>query len=116
MLHSVAFDPWPSFKRMKIVNRAGIVEKAWAHPCSSASFHAGRSKTDPLVKDQKLRGLVSNWEEFLAGATHAKDETIRKMSRTGRPAGDAVFVRLVERLTARDLSKGKPGRPAKKAR
>ena len=94
--------------------RAGIVKRAWAYPWSSASFHTGRSKTDPLVKDQKLRGLISNWEEFLVGATNIKDETIRKMSRTGRPAGDAAFVRLVERLTARDLSKGKPGRPAKK--
>jgi hypothetical protein len=37
------------------------------------------------------------------------------MSRTGRPAGDAAFVRLVERLTARDLSKGKPGRQLKTA-
>jgi hypothetical protein len=66
------------------------------------------------VKDRKLRGLVSDWDEFLRDATQKEDETIRKMSRTGRPGGDAAFVRLVERLTARDLSKGKPGRPAKK--
>ena len=44
------------------------------------------------------------------------DETIREMSRTGRPAGDAAFVRLVERLTTRDLSKGKPGRPVKQGK
>ena len=94
--------------------RAGIVKRAWAYPWSSASFHTGRSRMDPLVKDRKLRGLVSDWDEFLRDATHKEDETIRKMSRTGRPGGDAAFVRLVERLTARDLSKGKPGRPAKK--
>jgi len=52
----------------------------------------------------------------LTGATNTKDETIRKMSRTERPAGDAAFVRIVERLTTRDLSKGKPGRPAKKGK
>jgi putative transposase len=40
----------------------------------------------------------------------------RKLSRTGRPAGDAAFVRSVERLTARDLSKGKPGRLAKRGK
>jgi putative transposase len=94
--------------------RAGIVKRAWAYPWSSASFHTGRSRMDPLVKDRKLRGLVSDWDEFLRDATHKEDETIRKMSRTGRPGGDAAFVRLVERLTARDLSKGKPGRPAKR--
>ena len=94
--------------------RAGIVKRAWAYPWSSASFHTGRSRMDPLVKDRKLRGLVSDWDEFLRDATHKEDETIRKMSRTGRPGGDAVFVSLVERLIARDLSRGKPGRPAKK--
>ena len=93
--------------------RAGIVKRAWAYQWSSASFHTGRSNRDPLVKDQKLRGLVSNWEDFLMGATKTKDETIRKMTRTGRPAGDFAFLSLVERLTARDLSKGKPGRPVK---
>ena len=40
----------------------------------------------------------------------------RKLSRTERPAGDAASVRSVERLTARDLSRGKPGRPAKRGK
>jgi hypothetical protein len=66
-----------------------------------------------LLRSLSEVGLVSNWEEFLVEAINIKDETIRKMSRTGRPAGDAAYVRFVERLTARDLSKGKPGRPAK---
>jgi putative transposase len=97
--------------------RDGIVKKAWAYPWSSASFHAGRSKTDPLVKkDRKLLNLVNNWDEFLAGATLARDEAIQQMTRTGRPAGDAAFVGLVERLTARNLTKGKPGRAVKKGR
>jgi hypothetical protein len=59
---------------------------------------------------------VNNWDEFLAGATRARDEAIRQMTRTGRPAGDAAFVGLVERLTARNLAKGIPGRPVKKGR
>jgi len=82
MLPSVAFGPFLSFKR---------------------------SKKDPLVKDQKLRGQLSNWNKYLTGGTHTKDETSRKMSRTGRPAGGAAFVRIVGRLTTCDLSKGKPG-------
>ena len=82
ILRNVAFGPFLSFKR---------------------------SKKDPLVKDQKLRGQLSNWNKYLIWGTHTKDETSRKMSRTGRPAGDAAFVCIVERLTTCDLSKGKPG-------
>ena len=93
--------------------RAGMVKKAWVYPWSSAAFHIGQSKKDPLVKDQSLRGLIKDWKDFLEGASDSKDETIRKMTRTGRPVGGVGFVRLVERLTARDLSKGKPGRPFK---
>ena len=93
--------------------RAGIVKKAWGYPWSSAAFHIGQSQKDPLVKDQSLRGLIRDWKDFLAGASTSKDETIRKMTHTGRPVGSAGFVRLVERLTACDLSKGKPGRPFK---
>jgi len=93
--------------------RAGIVKKAWVYPWSSAAFHIGQSQEDPLVKDQSLRGLVKDWKDFLAGASSLKDETIRKMTRTGRPDGGAGFARLIERSTSRDLSKGKPGRPFK---
>ena len=94
--------------------RAGMVKRTWAYPWSSAAFHTGRRKTDPLVEDRILGGLVENWMEYLSLATDEKDQEIRQMTRTGRPAGEAPFVRLVERLTARDLSKRKPGRPSKK--
>ena len=93
--------------------RAGMVKRAWVYPWSSATFHVGQSKTDPLVKDQTLRGLIKDWKDFLVGVSNSKDETIRKMTRTGRPVGGAGFVSLAERLTARDLSKGKAGRPVK---
>jgi putative transposase len=38
--------------------RAGIVRKAWAYQWSSASFHTGRRKMDPVVKGRQLGGLV----------------------------------------------------------
>ena len=94
--------------------RAGMVKKAWLYPWSSAAFHTGQGKTDPLVKDRTLRGLISDWKGFLLmGPSNTRDETIRKMTRTGRPVGGAGFVSLVEQLTARDLSTGKAGRPLK---
>jgi len=76
------------------------------------------SRGRDLLENQHIRVL------FLAslvgaifiglGATSAKDQGIRHMTRTGRPAGKAAFVDFVERLTDRDLSRGKPGRPVTK--
>ena len=94
--------------------RAGMAKRAWAYPWSSAAFHVGRRNTDPLVEDRTLRGLVENWMDFLSQATKDKDQEIRKMTRTGRPVGEASFMKIIERLTARDLSKRKPGRPSRK--
>jgi putative transposase len=74
--------------------RTGIVKKAWVYPWSSASFHTGRSKRDPLGKDRQWGGWEKKWGEFLTGATRAKDQAIRQMTRTGRPAGNAAFVDL----------------------
>ena len=93
--------------------RAKMVKKAWDYPWSSAAFHTGRKRTDTLVEDRTLLGLVGNWKGHLSQNPGEKDEAIRRMTRTGRPAGDASFVRLVERLTGYDLSKGKSGRPPK---
>jgi putative transposase len=93
--------------------QAGLARKAWGYEWSSASFHTGRSKTDPLVKDRRLRGLVKNWEKFLRRSKGDGDGVIRQATRTGRPAGDGAFVGLVERLTGRDLSMGKAGRPTR---
>ena len=42
----------------------------------------------------------------------AQDELLL-CNRTDRPAGDAGFVELAEKLTGRDLSFGKPGQPNK---
>jgi hypothetical protein len=89
----------------------GIVKKPWFYPGSNASFPTGRRKMDPLPKNRQWGGWVKMGAEFLTGETSAKDQGIRQMPRTGRTAGSAAFVDLVERLTDRDLSEGKPGRP-----
>jgi putative transposase len=92
--------------------RVGMVKKAWVYPWSSAGFHAERRQTDPLVKDRTLRGLVANWKDYLNRTDTEKNQVIRKLTRTGRPAGEASFVTLVERISNRDLSKKRSGRPS----
>jgi len=61
--------------------------------------------------------LMTNHVHFVA-VPHRSDDgplsTLRKLTRTGLPAGDAPFVSRIETITGRDLSKGKPGRPRKR--
>jgi putative transposase len=90
------------------------VRKAWNYPWSSAGYHVGERESDPLVRDRDLGGRVGNWREYLAGEDAKGEEGLRKATRSGRPWGDEKYVAKVERLTGRDLSRGKPGRPRKR--
>ena len=91
--------------------RAKMVILPWEYHWSSAAYHAGLLESDPLVKDRSMMGLVREWREYLLGGEEQEDE-IRLATRTGRPAGDQRFVSAIEGITGRDLSMGKPGRPA----
>ena len=93
--------------------RAGLVTVPWEYPWSSARFHVGTAEYDSLVTDRTLIGLVSDWEGFLRSAEDNPLRKLRQATRTGRPAGDGAFVATVEKLTGRDLSKGRAGRPRK---
>ncbi len=94
--------------------RVGLVTLPWEYPWSSARFHVRIAEHDSLVTDRTLLGLVSDWEGFLRPPEDNALRALRQATRTGRPAGDGAFVATVEKLTARDLSKGRPGRPRKR--
>ena len=94
--------------------RAGMANVPWDYPRSSARFHMGITVHDPLVTDRTLLGLVEDWERLLLSSDEGRLNSLRKRTRTGRPAGDTAFVARVETITGRDLSKGKPGRPRKR--
>ncbi len=94
--------------------RASMTKVPWDYPRSSARFHMGISMHDPLVTDRTLLGLVQDWERLLLSSDEGRLSSLRKRTRTGRPAGDTAFVARVETITGRDLSKGKPGRPRKR--
>lgn len=93
--------------------KAGMVAHGWDYPWSSAGYHTGRVESDPLVKERTLSGLITNWEEFLAGGMADEVDSLRMATQTGRPAGDDLFIAKIGNMTGRDLSKGKPGRPQK---
>jgi len=93
--------------------RARIVNNPWDYEWSSASFHVGIAVSDFLVEDRTLMGLVSDWTAFLSDRDTETDEKVCSAVTVGRPMGDDLFVRAVEAITGRDLSRGKSGRPAK---
>jgi putative transposase len=95
--------------------RAHMVELAWDYPWSSARFHVGLVKSDRLVSDRTLKGLVADWSELLRRHDDHADQQIRGGVRTGRPLGSEEFLLSIGEMTGRNLIKGKPGRPAKKA-
>ncbi|MFH1114640.1 MAG: transposase [Pseudomonadota bacterium] len=94
--------------------RAGMANVPWDYPWSSARFHMGITVHDPLVTDLTLLGLVEDWERLLLSSDEGRLSSLRKRTRTGRPAGDTAFLARVETITGRDLSKGKPGSPRKR--
>ena len=88
--------------------RARMVSRAWDYGWSSARFHVGLRKNDPLVADRDLLGMERRWRSYLRdGEDHA--DVLRKKTRTGKSCGDTAFVRRLERKTSRKLLPGKPG-------
>jgi putative transposase len=102
--------------RYVLVNpvRAGMVNAPCEYTWSSARFHAGLTEYDPFVKDRTLKGLIIDWQEFIATEDEDKAHHLRRVTRTGRPAGSDYFVQKIEQVTGRDLSIRMPGRPRKK--
>lgn len=69
---------------------------------------AGRS--DGGTRADALGIAPAAWRGLLAsGLDDDMLETIRRGERTGRPLGDAAFVRRLESTTGRTLARHKPG-------
>lgn len=64
------------------------------------SISHGTSRAGPLVTDRTLLGLFEDWERLLLSSEERRSRTLRKRTRTGRPAGDAGLVARVEQITA----------------
>ncbi len=92
--------------------RAGTVTRPWDYRWSSARFHVGLRKSDALVQDRTLWGLVSNWRAYpRTEEEHDELQFLRTKTHTGRPCGDRAFIRRAQRLTGRKLLPKAPGRP-----
>ena len=93
--------------------RAKIVRLPWKYEYSSAQYHIGERKFDPLVKnDSVLLEIIDNWREYL----HNKDDeenlnTIRKEEAGGRPIGSEGFIKTLENKLKRSFDRKSMGRP-----
>lgn len=94
--------------------RAGLVTEPEAYPWSSAAAHV-TGRADPLLAEcTPLREAVGDWRAWLREPIDEERlSTVRRGTRTGRPAGDAAFMARVERLLGRRLRVRRPGRPRK---
>ena len=95
--------------------RAERVERDWEYAWSSAAYHLGRRRKDPLVEERTLLGLVdggSSWRRFLReGVEEEERRRIESRLSSGLPLGAEQFVRRLEEETGRVLSLRKGGWP-----
>lgn len=93
--------------------RAGLAPDPWSYAWSSAAAHLRRAD-DGLVKVTPLLEIVPDWRGFMGGESIGEEaERFRQHERTGRPMGDADFIRKLEDSSCRVLHRRKPG-PKKK--
>lgn len=89
--------------------RAGLAEKAWEYPFSSARAHA-EGGDDALVATAPLLEMIPEWKSYLQGEEdQALTEAMKSNERTGRPLGDTDFINSLEESLGRCLSRQKPG-------
>jgi len=89
--------------------RARLAGRPEEWPWSSARAHLGGG-ADGLTDTAALAALVADWRRFLAeGLDDPAVEAIRRGERTGRPLGDAAFIRRLETQTGRELARRRPG-------
>ena len=115
--HSFPMDEPYLLATVRYVERNPVAARLCRQPqewrWSSAAAHL-RGRDDQLVEVGPMLGLVDDWGSYLSKsedndiAAHIKEHL-----RTGRPLGDAQFVKTIERITGRFIARRKPGRKKK---
>jgi putative transposase len=100
--------------------RARLASSAEEWSGSSAAAHALGARDPHLARNRPFPGGIGEWGKWLRAGLSDPDDarrirSIRANSRSGRPSGDAAFVRLLEQSLGRRLEPRAPGRPRKRA-
>ena len=91
--------------------RAGVVERPEAYAWSSARYHLGKRKRDPLGADNTVVSAVGDWRGFLREATEEESDELTKHVSTGRPWAVPAVVQRLEKRTGRALTPSRGGWP-----
>jgi putative transposase len=117
---SCVLDDWGVHEEVRFIEnnpvRAGIVAMPEDYPWSSARSHV-TGEPDPALSDGCfLKSSISDWAAYLASrGEEAVIRRVRDRLKTGRPAGDAEFVRKLEGILGRRLEALPRGRPRKRS-
>lgn len=91
--------------------RAGLVQRAEDYPWSSAPCHVLGSDDPVLAPGRPFPGSI-DWRAFLTDERpDPRVAELRRSTRSGRPCGDATFIRSAEEAAGRILVRVTPGRP-----
>lgn len=90
----------------------GLASSAWEYPHDSAAIRL-KGGSDLLTEDKRITGSVGDWKAFL-GEPLPEDRRayLGLRLRTGKPAGAMPFIKKVEEMVGKNLSRGR-GRPPK---
>ncbi len=116
--YSCALDERHLYAGMRYVEnnpvRVQIVRKAEQYQWSSARAHV-KKRTDPILsEDCYIVEEIKDWSAYLREKEDSSlVNELRKNTKTGRPCGDEVFMRRLEKLLSRRLSALPWGRPRK---
>lgn len=93
--------------------RAKMVDEVTDYRWSSGFDRLTKTETLPLDTFESYM-LIDEWKEYLNGDTNTLLlDSLRKNTKTGRPAGSKKFVKEIEEKTGRSFSLKKAGRPKK---
>ena len=78
--------------------RAGMARIPWSYQWSSARWHTGRERADPLISnDDALKYLIQDWESYvLNDDEEGFVQLIRKESSVNRPLAGKHFIQKLE--------------------
>ena len=88
--------------------RAGITDKPWDYPWSSARWIVGDALEDALATPSERLADITDWRSFLMGNSCQLAE-LRQHTRTGRPLGSESFITQIESFIGRVVRPQKRG-------
>ena len=117
--HSSPLGPAYLYNAVRYVEqnpvRAGIAATPWDYIWSSAGYHVGLRKTDPLINYECEELLdISDWRSYLAISPEAKTiHRLRDAAKRNRPACRDWYYFRLRNLLGIDLSPPARGRPSR---